>query len=333
MGATAAKLRRQRPASSLRSGRTFDFVGRSRTWIYVSLGLLALCALALALRGLNFGIDFTGGSAFVVSGSSAEFTGDELRAGLEDQGLDEVAVQVGRDSRGSSALIRTPSLDEIGGEQQARLVDRIAELTGVDPDAVDVSAVGPRWGAQVSRQALQGLAVFLVLVVAYISVRFEWRMALAALVTLLHDVVITVGVYAIVGFDVTPASVIALLTILGFSLYDTVVVFDRVQENTARLTSVSTETYAQVANASLNQVLVRSLSTSAAALLPVGALLFIGAGLLGADTLRDLALALFVGMAVGTYSSIFIATPFLVWLKEREPRYAQLRDKVAARRG
>lgn len=331
-GATAAGVRKQRPVSSLRSGRTFDFVGRSRTWVYVSLGLLALCVLGLVLRGLNFGIDFTGGTAFVVSGAQT-VDADELRTALEAEDIDEVAVQVGRDSNGTSVLVRTPTLDEIGGAQQAELVGRVAELTGVGPDAVDVSAVGPRWGAQVSRQALQGLGVFLVLVVVYISIRFEWRMALAALVTLLHDILVTIGVYAIVGFQVTPASVIALLTILGFSLYDTVVVFDRVQENTARLTSVSTETYGQVANASLNQVLVRSLSTSVAALLPVGALLFIGAGLLGADTLRDLALALFVGMAVGTYSSIFVATPFLVWLKEREPRYAQLRDRAAARRG
>ncbi len=328
----AAAPTQQRPIGSLRSGRTFDFVGRSRTWLLVSLGLLALCALSVAVRGLNFGIDFTGGTAFVVTGGTAEFSADDLRAALEAEGVSEVAVQVAEDSQGVGALVRTPSLDEIGGSQQAALVERIAEVTGAPPENVDVSAVGPRWGSQVSRQALQGLLVFLVLVLAYISVRLEWRMAVAAVVTLLHDLAVTIGVYAVVGFEVTPASVIALLTILGYSLYDTVVVFDRVQENAARLTSVSTETYGDVANRSLNQVLVRSLSTSAAALLPVGSLLFIGANLLGADTLRDLALALFVGMAVGTYSSIFVATPFLVWLKERQPRYAQLKERVASRR-
>jgi preprotein translocase subunit SecF len=240
-------------------------------------------------------------------------------------------VQVAESSEGVGALVRTPSLDEVGGDQQAALVGVISEVTGAPAESVDVSAVGPRWGAQVSRQALQGLAVFLVLVVAYISFRFEWRMAVAALATLFHDVFVTVGVYALVGFEVTPASVIALLTILGFSLYDTVVVFDRVQENAVRLNSVSGETYGQMANTSLNQVLVRSLSTSLTALLPVGSLLFIGANLLGADTLRDLALALFVGMAVGTYSSIFVATPMLVWLKEREPRYAQLKERIEGR--
>jgi preprotein translocase subunit SecF len=329
--ATAAPVRPS-PIGSLRSGRTYDFVGRSRTWLLVSLGLLVLCALGLAVRQLNFGIDFTGGTAFVVSGATADFTADELRAAMEAEGISEVAVQVAEDSDGVGALVRTPSLEEIGGSEQSALVNRIAEVTGAPRENIDVSAVGPRWGAQVTRQALQGLLVFLVLVVAYISVRMEWRMAIAALVTLLHDLVVTVGVYALVGFEVTPASVIALLTILGYSLYDTVVVFDRVRENAARLTSVSTETYGEVANRSLNQVLVRSLSTSAAALLPVGSLLFIGASLLGADTLRDLALALFVGMAVGTYSSIFVATPFLVWLKEREPRYAQLAERVASRR-
>jgi preprotein translocase subunit SecF len=330
--AKAAKARQQRTATSLRSGRSFDFVGRSRLFMYVSLGLIALCALGLVLRGLNFGIDFTGGTAFVVEGATGDFTAEDLEQALAAQGIDEVAVQLSEGDQGVGALIRTPSLDEIGGSEQSALVDTIAEVTGAPAENVAVSAVGPRWGAQVSRQALYGLLVFLVLVVAYISFRFEWRMAITAIVTLLHDVLVTIGIYAIVGFEVTPASVVALLTILGYSLYDTVVVFDRVQENAARLTSVSTETYGEVANTSLNQVLVRSLSTSAAALLPVGSLLFIGAGLLGASTLRDLALALFVGMAVGAYSSIFVATPILVWLKEREPRYARLKEQVAARR-
>ncbi|MDQ3343009.1 MAG: protein translocase subunit SecF, partial [Actinomycetota bacterium] len=168
--------------------------------------------------------------------------------------------------------------------------------------------------------------------VLYITLRFELRMALAALVTLLHDTAVTVGVYAMVGFEVSPASVIAFLTILGYSLYDTVVVFDRVREDTAPLSSVSTATYGETANRALNEVLVRSLSTAMTSILPVGSLLFIGATVLGAGTLKDLALALFVGMAIGAFSSVVVATPFLVWLKEKEPRWAELKQRVESRR-
>jgi preprotein translocase subunit SecF len=312
------------------AGREYDFVGRSRTWLYTSIALLAICALGVAVRGLNFGIDFTGGTSVVARGATQDFTADELRTALEAEGVRESVVQIAEDDQGRAALIRTEQI-EVGGPQQAAVVDTVARITGAPPESIGVDAVGPRWGAQISRQALIGLAVFLALTVLYLSIRLEWRMALTAIVTMLHDIAVTIGVYAIVGFEVTPASVIALLTILGYSIYDTVVVFDRVQENAARLTSVSSQTYGQVANASLNQVLVRSISTSVTALLPVGSLLFVGASLLGADTLRDLALALFVGMAVGTYSSVFVATPLLVWLKEREPRYAQLRERAATR--
>jgi preprotein translocase subunit SecF len=310
-----------------------DFVGRSRQWLQISVAALALCVLAVAFRGLNFGIDFTGGTAFVVAGATGEFTAETIRDALGELGVEEVSAQVVEGDGGRGALVTTPALEEIGGQQDRAVVARLSEVTGAPPEDIDVSAVGPRWGAHVSRQALRGLAVFLVLVVLYITVRFELRMALAGLVALLHDVLFTIGIYALLGFQVSPASVIALLTILGYSLYDTVVVFDRVKEDTARLSSVSTVTYGEVANRALNEMLVRSLSTSMTALLPVGSLLFIGATLLGADTLEDLALALFVGMAVGTYSSIVVATPVLVWLKEREPRYAELKEKVLARRG
>ncbi|MDP8970498.1 MAG: protein translocase subunit SecF, partial [Actinomycetota bacterium] len=308
-----------------------DFIGRSRLWLWVVLATAAVSLGALAARGLNFNIDFTGGTAFTVNGATRPFTSDRVGDALGQIGLRDTRVQVVDDGRG--ALVSTPALDEIGGRQQREVVQRLSEITGAPPDQIDVSAVGPRWGAQITRQALRGLAVFLVLIVVYISLRFEWRMAASALVTLLHDILLTVGVYALVGFEVSPASVIAFLTILGYSLYDTVVVFDRVTEDTERLSSVSTVTYGESANRALNEVLVRSLSTSATSILPVGSLLFIGANLLGADTLQDLALALFVGMAVGTYSSIIVATPFLVWLKEREPRYAELKQRLAARRG
>ena len=309
----------------------FDFVGRTRMWALISLALIAVSLLALGLRGLNFGIDFTGGTSFTVADATEEFTGEDLREAVLATGVEEVSAQVV--DGGDGAMVTTPSIEEVGGEQQDAVLDAVAELTGVDRDDIDVSAVGPRWGAQISRQAIRGLVVFLVLVALYIALRFEWRMALSALLTLFHDVIVTVGIYALVGFQVTPASVIALLTILGYSLYDTVVVFDRVTEDTKKLNSMSTSTYGEVANSSLNEVLIRSLSTSITSLLPVGSLLFIGAQLLGATTLQDLALALFVGMAIGTYSSIAVATPALVWLKEREPKYAELKQKIETRRG
>lgn len=314
-------------------GRTeyFDFIGHSRQFLFVILGLLTLVVIGGLLRGMNFSIEFTGGTALTVTDATADFTVDELRDAVSDAGIEGAIVQVVDD--GDGALINTPAVEEIGGEQQRAAIAAIADTTGVEETDIAVSSVGPRWGEQITRQSLRGLLVFLLLVSIYLAFRFEWRMAAAAIVTLLHDIVLTVGIYAIVGFPVSPASVIAFLTILGYSLYDTVIVFDRVAEDTGRLTSVATKTYGEAANEALNEVLVRSLSTSVTSMLPVGSLLFIGARLLGAETLQDLALALFVGMAVGTYSSVFVATPFLVWLKEKEPRWAELKERVESRRG
>ena len=191
--------------------------------------------------------------------------------------------------------------------------------------------VGPTWGSQITTKALEALIIFLVVIVAYLSIAFEWRMAIAAFVALLHDIVITIGVYALTGFEVSPTTVIGLLTILGYSLYDTVVVFDKVRENTAGLLTSQRSTYSDAANLALNQTLVRSINTSITALIPVASILFIGAGLLGAGTLKDLALVLFVGMLSGTYSSICIATPVLADLKERQPEYKDLAVKVKRR--
>lgn len=313
------------------SGRShFDFIGRSRLFLYVTIGLLALCALALIFRGLNFSLDFTGGTGYTVTGATKEFTAEELQDAIAAAGVEENIVQLV--DEGEGALISTTAVEEIGGEQQERVINSIAEITGVDRESIAATSVGPRWGQQISSQALRGLIVFLIMVALYITLRFEWRMAVSALVTLVHDIVVSVGLYSLVGFEISPASVIAFLTILGYSLYDTVVVFDRVKEDTAPLTSVSSATYGESANRALNEVLVRSLSTTATAILPVGSLLFIGARLLGAETLQDLALALFIGMTVGAYSSIVIATPILVWLKEKEPRWAELKTKVESRR-
>ncbi|MGH8930043.1 MAG: protein translocase subunit SecF [Egibacteraceae bacterium] len=315
----------------LLTGRSaIDFIGRSPLWLRLTLVVVVACFTTLALRGLNFGIEFTGGSAFTVANATRDFTVSELNQALEGLGVRGAIVQIVEGGQG--AIVNTPAIAEVEGLTETDVTAAISRVTGAAPDAIGVSSVGPRWGDQITRQAIRALLVFLVLVVGYISLRFEWRMAAAAVVTLLHDILVTVGVYSLSGFEVTPASVIAFLTILGYSLYDTVVVFDRVVEDTARLSTGAAATYGETANRALNEVLVRSLSTSVTSILPVGSLLFIGANLLGADTLRDLALALFVGMAVGSYSSVIIATPFLVWLKEKEPRYAELKRRVAARR-
>ncbi|MGB2838540.1 MAG: protein translocase subunit SecF, partial [Actinomycetes bacterium] len=208
----------------------------------------------------------------------------------------------------------------------------LAEACNVPLADVSTQVIGPSWGEQITQKALTGLVVFLVLIVFYLSITFEWRMAIAALVALFHDVLFTVGIYSLSGFEVTPATVIGVLTILGYSLYDTVVVFDKVKENTRGVQATSRMTYSEAANLAVNQTLVRSINTSVVGLLPVASLLFVGAYVLGAGTLKDLALALFVGIAVGTYSSIFIATPVLAQLKEREPAMQALAKRVNARR-
>ncbi|MGM0818737.1 MAG: protein translocase subunit SecF [Actinomycetota bacterium] len=211
----------------------YAFIARGRTWLVVSLALVALAGAALLVRGLDFAIDFTGGTSFLVSGATEEFTSADLREAMGDLGITDVTAQVVEEGEG--ALVSTPELGEVGGEADRAATAALAEVTGADPVDIDRQAVGPRWGQQITDQALLALVVFLGLVVVYITLRFEWRMAAAALVTLLHDVVVTIGVYALVGFEVSPASVIALLTILGYSLYDTVVVFDRVTEETGAL--------------------------------------------------------------------------------------------------
>jgi preprotein translocase subunit SecF len=231
----------------------------------------------------------------------------------------------------ASGLVRVQT-ETLTPEESIVLGAQLAEACGISPSDVKTQVVGPTWGAEISKKALQGLVVFMILVMVFLSIYFEWRMAIAALLALLHDLVITIGIYALTGLEVTPATVIGFLTILGYSLYDTVVVFDKVKENTRGITGQAMQTYSEAANLAVNQTLMRSINTSVVALLPVFAIIIVGAGLLGAGTLLDLAVALAVGMAVGTYSSIFIATPFLVGLKERQPEMKSLRSRVLARR-
>ncbi|HEX3002568.1 MAG TPA: protein translocase subunit SecF [Angustibacter sp.] len=307
--------------------RSLEVVRRQKTWYAVSAVVLLVSIVALGVRGLTLGLEFTGGSEFRVTGAKTTSDIPGARAvGEVVPGADAKVAQVGADS------VRVQT-DKLSDAQTDQVRDALATAYGVKADAVTASYVGPSWGKTVSNKALQGLIVFLILVALVISVYFRnWKVAVAAIVALLHDLVITVGIYALVGFEVTPASVIGFLTILGYSLYDTVVVFDKVRENTAHITTQTRRTYSEAANLAVNQTLVRSINTSVVALLPVASILFIGAFLLGAGTLKDLSLALFVGIATGTYSSVFIATPLLADLREREPEMIALRKRVLSRR-
>ncbi len=312
-------------AHRLYSGEvSYDFVGKRRRWYAISGVFLVLALIGLFGRGLNLGIEFKGGSEFTIPSTTA--TVEQVRDAVESAGVvDPIVTQVGS----STIRVQTPALTT---DESAKVTAAIAKETGVKAGDIGVTLVGPTWGSEITKKALQGLAVFLILVVIFLSAYFEWRLAVAAVVALLHDLLITVGIYALTGFEVTPATVIGVLTILGFSLYDTVVVFDKVRENTRNITSSNRMTYSEAANLALNQTLVRSINTSVVALLPVGAILIVGVGLLGAGTLKDLSLALFIGTAAGTYSSIFIATPVAAQLQERRPEMKALAARVAARR-
>jgi preprotein translocase subunit SecF len=301
-----------------------DVVGRSRLIYKVTAVVVLLCIASMVFRGFNFGIEFEGGSSFKVPGHSQQLS--EVRAAAEKAGAAVSSAQVvGSDT----ILVRTGQLtnDETTAVKQA-----VADAAGVQEQQVSEDAVSAAWGSDITDQALIALAVFLVAVVAFLALRFQPKMAIGAIIALLHDIVVTAGVYSLIGFEVTPSTVIGFLTILGFSLYDTVVVFDKVDENTRGLERGARMTWGEAANLAVNQTLMRSINTSVIALLPVAGLLFVGAGLLGVGTLKDLALVLFVGLAAGTYSSIFLATPIVADLKEREPEQIALRKRVLARR-
>jgi preprotein translocase subunit SecF len=307
--------------------RSYDIVGNKNRWFLISLVLVVLSVALLLGRGLNPGIAFRGGSEFTVPGVSSTAQQPAVAAVAQIPGAEVPRVSV---VGANSLRVQTSQLDD--AETNA-LATALAEAYGVDPGEVGSSYVGPAWGQDVTSKALRGLFTFLVLVSLVLTIYFrDWRMAVAGLVALVHDVAITVGVYAGIGWEVTPATVIGFLTILGYSLYDTVVVFDKVRENVQGALKQKRYTYGELANLAVNQTLVRSINTSVVAVLPVGAILFIGAFLLGAGMLRDIALALFVGILVGTYSSVFLATPLLVWIREREPSVAAHNAAVLAAR-
>jgi preprotein translocase subunit SecF len=309
-----------------RGETSINIIGARKKWYAFSGIFVLLSIFALSVQGLHLGIEFKGGSAFTVTTTSG--TVEEARSVVSSTGYtgNTIVQTIGSDKLRIQTGVLQPALSNA-------IQDALAAKFGVSVESIDTQNVGPSWGDEISKKAFQGLIAFLICIMIYLALTFEPKMAVAAIVAVIHDVFITVGIYALVGFEVTPSTVIGFLTILGYSLYDTVVVFDKVRENTRTITSTGKSTYAQATNLAVNQTLVRSMNTSLIALLPVAAILFVGAGLLGAGTLKDLALALFIGLIAGTYSSIFIAAPILASLREREPAIKALNQRVSARQG
>jgi preprotein translocase subunit SecF len=304
----------------------FNIIQRRRRWFVLSGSAILVSIIALVFLGLNYSIDFTGGTLIeyqVSNDVSVEQVRDLL--GQDPYARESAELQI---VGGDQVSIRTSALTDLTAGERTQLFEALAEQAGISPDDISAQVVGPTWGEQISRQAVIGLVVVLLAITLYITLRFEWKMAIGAMLAMMHDVLITAGVYSLTGREVSPPTVIAILTILGFSLYDTVVIFDKVKENTESTALLGKDTYEGVANYSMNQVLMRSVNTSLVVVLPILSLL-----LFGGDTLKDFAFAMLVGVATGAYSSIFVATPILVVLKEREPKYQQLRARLESRQG
>lgn len=302
----------------------YDFVGHRKIWYGVSILITITAIVALAVRGLNMGIEFSGGAVFTTP-KSAVSVGQAERVAESASGHPALVQELGN----GGLRIQISEVDTAKSDQ---IKEKLAQDLNLQASQINADLVGPSWGEQIANKAWLGLGIFMLLVVIYLAIAFEWRMALAALIALIHDLTITVGIYSLVGFEVTVGTVIGLLTILGYSLYDTVVVFDGLKEASRGITKQSRRTYSEIANRSLNSTLVRSINTTVVALLPVAALLFIGGGFLGAGMLNDISLSLFVGLAAGAYSSIFIATPLVADLKERQPQMKDLAKRVRAKR-
>jgi preprotein translocase subunit SecF len=301
---------------------SFDFFGKRKIGFAISITLILLTLGSLFTRGLNLGIDFEGGVAWQVP-SSETMDVDAARSVLENNGVPTENAKVQTLTSGTTTSIRIQVGDQ-SSEVRAKVQSDLATKAQVDINDVSVSSVSSSWGRAITEKAIRALIAFMVLVGLYIAWRFEWRMAIAAIFAMLHDVLISVGIYSIIGFEVTPATVVAFLTILGFSLYDTIVVFDKVKDNIEKF-AVSRTSMADITNVSMNQVLMRSLNTSLAAVLPVLSLLVLGSGVFGAIALREFAIALLVGLITGSYSSIYIASPLLAIFKQRESRYKNLK--------
>ena len=293
-----------------------DFAGMTNRLLVIAGTIVIVSLVALGVRHLNLGIDFTGGTAWTVTGAKQTSTAD-VRAVAEGAGLEAPQVTIlGQDGiRVRSSRVETA--------QQAVVAEALAEYADVPVEDISVSDVGPTWGDEVTKQSRNAFIAFLIAVGIYITFRFESKMAIAAFASLGHDLALTLGVYAVGQFEVSPATIVAILTILGYSLYDTVVVFDKIRTEESEVGASSRTTYDTLVNISLNKVLLRSLNTSITSLLPVISMLFIGSFLMGAVAIRDFGIALFVGMLAGTYSSLMVATPVLEWLKSREPRWQE----------
>ena len=313
----------RRPVATSGVGRLFkgqtsiDFVGRRKIGVIISSVLIVATVVSLFAQGLNLGIDFKGGISWDVPSVNG-FTPDEAEQVLADNGLSTEGARLQERSSESGDIVKV----QVGSQAEAvgaELRGAFAEAAGVDVDQVNVNLVSSSWGSEITSKAMRALIIFLIVVAIFISLRFEWRMALAAIAAMVHDVLISVGIYSIFQFIVTPPTVIAFLTILGYSLYDTIVVFDRVKENEARY-AAQKPPYNDVINVSMNQVLMRSINTSFSSIVPVLAMLLVGAGLLGAAVLREFGVALLVGMVAGVYSSIFVAAPLLASLRAKTGR-------------
>lgn len=315
--------------SDLYRGRNdFDF---PRLWTrigVISVVLIVISIGSLFVRGLNLSIDFEGGSIWEIP--SEDFTEAQAREALAPYGENAIErFQEAASTEGGRIVRVSGRVDNV--QQGAKAADALAEAAGLEQGEVKVNTVGPSWGSDITGQARLSLIIFMVLVAAYIAWRLETRMAAAALIAVIHDIIITVGVYSVFQIEVTPATVISFLTILGFSLYDTIVVYDRVQENATRLSRSGQYTYTAIMRRSLNQVLMRSVNTTMVTVIPVLSILIVGQVVFGQETLGDFSLALLIGLVSGTYSSLFVAPPLTAWLKEREPRWRQIRERLVAK--
>ena len=333
-----ARQRGEKPHNVLirlyRGETSFDFIGRRRIWFGVSALIILLGVVSLSTRGLNLGIDFKGGQSWLVS--SQNLTVAQATSAAESAGINQpTVVQLTNQITHQRQIEVTADLNSKPLEQrqaiETNVTDALAKAAHTTPNNVNYNEVGATWGSEVTTKAIQALIVFFILVTLYISVRFEFKMAVAALVAVIHDILITIGIYSLTGFQVTPDTVVAVLTVLGYSLYDTVVVFDRIRDNAQGLGASGRITYSEMVNLSMNQTLARSINTSLVAIVPVLSVLVVGSFILGATSLQDFGLALVIGLTSGAYSSIFIASPLLAMMKERESRYITIRQRLEAR--
>lgn len=318
--------------TALYRGETnIGFISSRRRWYAASGVIVVICIISFIVRGFHFGIDFSGGTSYTINNPTGSLTASAVSKAFTDAGTAPQQAPEVVGSGGSQSIVVNFATQ--GTRQSQNLTAAVAKALHISA-AKDISpsTIGSSWGHDTTVQAVEGLIIFLIVVSIYIALRFQWRMAVGGIVALLHDIVVAAGIYSLVGFEVTPSTIVGLLTILGFSLYDTVVVYDKVGENSKDILAGSRMTFSEAANKAVNQTLMRSINTSVIALLPVAGLLFVGAGILGVGEIEDLALILFVGLLSGAYSSLFLATPIVVDLTERDSRYKALARRVQAKR-